>query len=165
MNVDELEIVPVSYEQKSILRNLLELYQYETSPYEESGAGDVNDDGSYGYRYLDHYWTEDGRYAYFIKVSGKLAGFVMIREIANTKDNTTECSIAEFFIMRTYQKQGIGQKVALEMFNRFKGRWSISWLKDNAAAQQFWIKCIRQFSRGQYSESSFNGNPVLIFST
>ena len=34
MNHDELEIVPVSYEQKSILRNLLELYQYETSPFE-----------------------------------------------------------------------------------------------------------------------------------
>ena len=45
----------------------------------EDGYGDVNDDGAYGYRYLDHYWTEEGRYAYFIKVSGKLAGFVMIR--------------------------------------------------------------------------------------
>ena len=84
MNHDELEIVPVSYEQKSILRNLLELYQYETSPFEEDGDGDVNDDGAYGYRYLDHYWTEDGRYAYFIKVSGKLAGFVMIRQVAST---------------------------------------------------------------------------------
>ncbi len=149
---DELEIVPVSYEQKSILRNLLELYQYETSPFEDDGAGDVNDDGTYGYRYLDHYWTEEGRYAYFIKVSGKLAGFVMIRQVASAKDNTTECSIAEFFIMRSYQRRGIGQKVALEMFNRFKGRWSISWLKDNAAAQQFWMKCIRQLRGTMFRE-------------
>ncbi len=84
MNHDDLEIVPVSYEKKSILRNLLELYQYETSPFEDSGAGDVNDDGTYGYRYMDHYWTEEGRHAYFIKVSGKLAGFMMIRQAANT---------------------------------------------------------------------------------
>ena len=165
MNHDELEIVPVSYEQKSILRNLLELYQYETSPFEEDGYGDVNDDGAYGYRYLDHYWTEEGRYAYFIKVSGKLAGFVMIRQVASAIEGSTECSIAEFFIMRSYQRRGIGQKAALEMFNRFKGRWSISWLKNNAAAEQFWTKCIRQFSNERCSEGTFNENPALIFNS
>lgn len=165
MNHVDLEIAPVSYEQKSILRSLLELYQYETSSFEDDGSGDINDDGTYGYRYLDHYWTEEGRHAYFIKVSGKLAGFVMIRHAANVIDNITECSITEFFIMRIYQRRRIGQKVALEMFNRFKGRWSISWLKDNAAAQQFWTKCIRQFSEGQFSESTSNGNPALVFNS
>ena len=165
MNHDELEIVLVSYEQKSILRNLLELYQYETSPFEVDGTCDINDDGTYGYRYLDHYWTEEGRYAYFIRVSGKLAGFVMIRQVANAIEGSTECSIAEFFIMRSYQRRGIGQKVALEMFNLFKARWSISWLKDNAAAQQFWTKCIRQYTEGRCSESTVKGNPALVFNT
>lgn len=165
MNRTELEIVPVSYEQKSILRNLLELYQYETSSFEEGAAGDVDDNGTYGYLYLDHYWTEEGRYAFFIRVSGKLAGFVMIRQVLDPLDSIMECSIAEFFIMRKYQRLGIGQKAALEMFNRFQGRWSISWLRDNASAQQFWTKCIRHYSGRQCSERTFNGNPALVFNS
>lgn len=29
-----------------------------------------------GYKYIDHYWTEEGRYPYLVIQSGKLAGFV-----------------------------------------------------------------------------------------
>ncbi|MFC5650212.1 GNAT family N-acetyltransferase [Paenibacillus solisilvae] len=165
MNLNELEIVPVRYEHKSILRNLLELYQYETSAFEADEAGDVHDDGTYGYRYLDHYWTEQGRFAYFIQVSGKLAGFVMLRQLPDPEADTVSFSIAEFFIMRKYQRLGVGQRAAVDMFTRFKGKWSVSWLKDNGSAQQFWTACIRKFSKGQCLESMVNGNPSLHFNS
>ena len=32
----------------------------------------------HGYSYLDSYWTEEGRWAFFLKVDGKLAGFAMV---------------------------------------------------------------------------------------
>lgn len=102
----------VSYDKKSILQNLMELYQYETSEYEEEENGSVNEHGLFGYKYLDHYWTEEGRYPFFIRVSEKLAGFVLVREHDRLEDSSVKRSIAEFFILRRYQKQGIGRIVA-----------------------------------------------------
>lgn len=49
MNI-ALEVV--SYPQKSILRNLLELYAYD---FTEFIPDDVDQHGLYGYKYLDHY--------------------------------------------------------------------------------------------------------------
>ena len=70
-----IEIVQVEEEQREILAHLIELYEYDFSEFENS---DVNAYGLYGYSYLDYYWTEKGRYAYFIKADGKLAGFAMV---------------------------------------------------------------------------------------
>lgn len=55
--------------------------------------------------FLDHYWTEAGRHPYFIRVDGTLAGFVLIREIA-----MAYYSVAEFFVMKKYRNQGVGQQ-------------------------------------------------------
>jgi len=45
----------VKKEEKEILRNLLEKYNYEFFQY---NGLDVNEYGLYGYDYLDCYWTE-----------------------------------------------------------------------------------------------------------
>ena len=73
-----LSLDPVSVDEKEILRNLLEKYLYEFSQYD---LGDVNALGLYGYAYLDNYWTEDNRWAFFIRVDGRLAGFAMVNDI------------------------------------------------------------------------------------
>ena len=70
-------LCPVSLEQKEILRNLLEKYDYEFSQWD---LRDVNENGLFGYEYLDNYWTEENRWAYFIRADGKLAGFVMVND-------------------------------------------------------------------------------------
>jgi len=71
----QVDLRPVALEDREILANLLEKYDYEFSQYDDR---DVNKLGLYGYKYLDFYWTEDDRFAYFIEVDGKLAGFVMV---------------------------------------------------------------------------------------
>lgn len=58
-----VELKQVTFDEKEILRNLLEKYDYEFSQWDKQ---DVNNLGLYGYQYLDHYWTEDKRWAYFI---------------------------------------------------------------------------------------------------
>ncbi len=54
----EVELHPAQVEDKSVLRNLLELYAYDFSEYD---GADVDAHGLYGYERLDHYWTEEGR--------------------------------------------------------------------------------------------------------
>ena len=69
-----LELRPVANDEKEILKNLLEKYDYEFSQWDKR---DVNKLGLYGYRYLDHYWTEEAM-GLFIVVDGKLAGLLWL---------------------------------------------------------------------------------------
>lgn len=56
-----MELIRVSFEKKMILRNLMELYQYDMSDFEDDEEDDVNEYGLFDYMFLDHYWTEEGR--------------------------------------------------------------------------------------------------------
>jgi predicted acetyltransferase len=40
--------------------------------------------GLYEYKYVDNYWSEDGRHPCFIQVEEKLAGFALVRERRKT---------------------------------------------------------------------------------
>lgn len=120
----EIRLEKVSYEDKAVLRNLLELYMYDFSEFRE-GDNDVNEHGLYGYKYLDHYWTEPGRHPFLVRVGTKLAGFVLVRT-TRMSDESTCYSTAEFFIMRKYRHQGIGQAVAFQVFDMFPGRWRVA---------------------------------------
>lgn len=134
-----LEIVPVKEEEKSILAHMIELYEYDFSEFTNN---DVNSLGLYGYSYLDYYWTEDRRYPYFIKVDGKLAGFVMVCGFCYiSKDNET-LFMSEFFIMKKYRKFGIGKLAAKEVLNLHKGKWELTVHPQNTIAQRFWLNVI-----------------------
>ncbi|GGH27102.1 GNAT family N-acetyltransferase [Paenibacillus segetis] len=150
----------VEYHQKPTLRNLLELYKYDFSEFDPE---DVNENGRYDeYMYLDHYWTEEGRHPYFLRVDGLLAGFALIREIG-----TSTYSIAEFFIMKKYRHQGVGEHVATEMFNTFTGVWKVAQMETNKPAQTFWRKTIERYTNNNYQEIREEGwdGPIQIFST
>lgn len=87
------EIKEVPIEDKSVLRNLLELYIYD---FTEFGPYDVDSHGLYGYKYLDLYWTEEGRYSFIFSVDGKIAGFVLVRREYLDELGEYCYSIAEF---------------------------------------------------------------------
>jgi hypothetical protein len=61
----DIEIQQAFLEDKTILRNLLELYVYDFSEFDQS---DVDVHGLYGYERLDHYWTEPERHPFIIRV-------------------------------------------------------------------------------------------------
>ncbi len=88
MNLRQAEL-----EDREILANLLE----------------VNRLGLYGYEYLDYYWTEDKRWAYFIEVNGKLAGFAMVIDMPEVEGTQTDFQMAEFFVMNKYRRSGVGK--------------------------------------------------------
>ncbi|MGW5354212.1 hypothetical protein ACWERV_27295 [Streptomyces sp. NPDC004031] len=69
-----IEMVPVAAQDKTVLGNLVQLYQYDFS---DVRGYDVTPHGTFVYRFLDHYFTEDDREACFIRIDGALAGFSM----------------------------------------------------------------------------------------
>lgn len=143
----KIELVEVKYEDKEILRNLLELYQYDSSEFNDD---EIQENGLFGYKYLDHYWTEDGRYAYFIKKDSKLAGLAMVRCFKEGSKPIN--SMAEFFIMRKYRRSGLGSHAAKKIFSLFPGIWNVGQEEDNLPAQKFWCKVIGEYTNNNFKE-------------
>ena len=146
----DITIAPVQKDQKETLRNLLEKYLYEFSQYEPA---DVNDMGLYGYTYLDNYWTDKNRYAFFIRVDGKLAGFVMVNNHNDAGIEAkikTDFSMSEFFVMHKYKRMGVGSYAVKYILSRFKGKWQISYAQINKPAAAFWNKVVNEYTKGNF---------------
>lgn len=139
-----IQVVQANRDQKAVLRQLLELYIYDFTAYIDV---DVNDHGCFEYNYLDHYWTEPGRYPYLVTVNGRYAGFALIREGA-----PGQFIVSEFFIMKKYRKQKIGKYVAHHLFAARPGKWEVNEIEANLPAQAFWRKIIDEYTNGNFQE-------------
>lgn len=144
----KIEIIKVAREDKSVLRNMMELYLYDFSEYD---GADLNEHGLYEYEYIDPYWTEPERQAFFLRVDGKLAGFALVREVASA-EGPAHRSLAEFFVMRKYRRQKIGKLFAQRIFDLFPGLWRIAQEESNHPSQIFWRKVISDYTNGSYRE-------------
>ena len=145
-----IELVEVKEESKSVLRQLMELYAYDFSEYDHA---DVNEHGLFGYTYFDYYWTEDTRHPFFIRVDGKLAGFVLINQYCYVVKEAGTRSIAEFFVMRKYRRKGIGKEVARQVFDKFPGKWEVIQHGGNQPSKVFWEAVIREYTRGNFRQA------------
>ena len=125
--------------------HLIELYEYDFSEFENS---DVNAYGLYGYSYLDYYWTEKGRYAYFIKADGKLAGFAMVCGYCYVSKDRETRFLSEFFVMRKYRRQGVGKYAAGEVLKKHPGKWELTVHPNNRVSQKFWKAVIDNVAAG-----------------
>jgi len=101
-------VVQATLADKSVLRHLLELYQHDSSEFDDR---DVDAHGLYGYPYLDHYWVEADRRPFLIKVDGRWAGFALVRL-------GPPIDMSEFFVMRPLpplrRRQGGGRRALLD---------------------------------------------------
>jgi aminoglycoside 6'-N-acetyltransferase I len=145
----ELQVQKANLQDKSILRHLLELYQYDLSAVE---SRDVDANGLYGYEYLDHYWTEPTRHPFLVRVDGQSAEFALVNRYTCLPQAKGGMSIGEFFVMKRYRGRGIGERVAVRIFDMFPGSWEVRELAENVDAQAFWRKVIGRYTRGDFEE-------------
>ncbi len=160
-----LDVSPAAYEEKSILRNLLQLYLYDFS--EIDGKG-VNDSGIFDSQYLELYWSEPERFPYLVRIDAQLAGFALLRKGTYFSEQEEQDLIgmvmAEFFVMRKFRRQGVGSRVARQLFDRFPGRWEISQKLENKIGQAFWRTLIADYTNGSYREVLLDKfGPVQVF--
>lgn len=156
-----LSIERVPYEQKHTLKQLLELYTYDFTEFE---AFEVDEDGLFGYDYFEEYWLEPTRHPFFVKVNGKLAGFVLVRVLPTPDSEVQQLhSIAEFFIMKRYRRLGIGKAVSHQIFHMFLGAWEVFQLENNLPAIGFWRASIRDYTANHYQEREADGKVIQTF--
>jgi predicted acetyltransferase len=143
----EVALKDVSRSDRTLIRRLLELYLYDFSEFDGS---DVDEHGVYGYGDLDYFWFEDTHAVWLVTVDKQLAGFVLVDNEVFVEGN--ERSITEFFVMRKYRRQGVGQQVAAEVFKRLPSRWEVRVIARNLPAQDFWRKTIQTYTGGKFTE-------------
>ncbi|GED67781.1 hypothetical protein BRE01_14830 [Brevibacillus reuszeri] len=148
MAANHFTLTSIPIEEKEVLKRLLELYLYDFS---EFLPIDVNEDGCFGYPYVDEYWSDPVRHPFFVKVEGKLAGFVLVRSFPD-HNNEQVYSIAEFFMMKRFRRHGLGKTVAHEIFRKFPGKWEVFQIRSNLPAIAFWRKSIAEYTRNDFQE-------------
>lgn len=144
----QIDLSPAGLAEKPILARLLQLYLYD---FTEFDGEDLNPAGLYEYPYFDQYWQEAGRSPLLIHVDGRLAGFALVRRLAEDEGGPAS-SMAEFFILRKYRRLGVGSRAAKMVFQRFPGRWHIAVLAENQPARLFWRKVVQEYTRGDFTE-------------
>ena len=98
------------------------LYEYDSSEYDHL---DVDAHGLFGYKYLDQYWTEPGRYPFLVRVEDKLAGLVLVLILNESEPKIR--SIAELSFFET-------------------AAVSVAQVENNLPAQAFWRKVISEYT-------------------
>jgi predicted acetyltransferase len=130
----------VAEDDKAVLANLVQLYRHDLSEFRHYP---LTEHGTFVYRFLDHYFFDDGREACFVRAGGELAGFVMSRPL---EDGARE--VAEFFVVRKWRRRGVGSAAAEAMFRRHPGRWSVSYDDANPTADAFWPGVVASVASG-----------------
>lgn len=151
MGKGAITLVPVvreSTHEHGVLRNLLKMYCYEWSQYNQL---EVDANGRYAFEeQASAYWTKEGYYAFLISVDEQWAGFVFFDThdfIVHTDD---DYSMAEFFVMHAYRHCGIGRYVATRLFDRFGGVWEIGCHPNNLSSVRFWKQVIGNYTLENY---------------
>jgi predicted acetyltransferase len=102
-------------------------------------------------------------------VDDKLAGFALVLARSRLTGTSGVFDMAEFFVMRSYRRKGVGLAAAHAAFARFKGPWEVRQQDENAAATSFWRRAIGAYTGGNYREVRSSSaewtGPVQTFST
>lgn len=154
------KLYEASLEDKSIILNLIQLYTYELSFYEDETTNFIMlDTGLFLVsKYIELYFEEESRHPYILKYNGNLAGFALVRF---NEDGRYE--IGEFFVLNKYRKIGMGTFMANEIFKKYRGKWEIRTLLKNKRAQEFWRKVINNISEGNFEEKLIRNNTRYAF--
>lgn len=158
----QVDLIPASIADYPIIQNLGRFYIYELSrhcgiPY---NAFKCPENGLIEFDDSIIYFKDEKHRAYLIKVGDELAGFVFLDLTGIIPE--AEFFVSEFFVMAKFQGHGVGQKVAEQLFNEFKGEWALGVIPENISALTFWRKVISSYSKGNFREQFKSSEDLKI---
>jgi predicted acetyltransferase len=131
--------------QREALANLVQLYIHDFSEFlSVQGKLAVGEDGRFAdLLRLDEYWSEPDRSVWFIRAGGQLAGFALLNRRSHC-DRAVDFNMGEFFVMRTFRRDGVGARAAMDLIAMHPGQWEIAASARNAPALAFWPRVIAE---------------------
>ena len=138
-----------------LLSNLLELYVHDLS---EIFPVEIGADGRFGYDKLASYWSEpETHFAFVIRSGDRVAGFALVTRGSPATDDPADLDVAEFFVLRSFRRAGVGGRAARLLWNRLPGRWIVRVSEANHRGLSFWDEIIREYTGGAVSEGQHAG--------
>ena len=125
----------VNYESKPIMRKLLNEYLLELSQYDPDIQFDKA--GTPIYNWFDNYWTDYGRYPFFLIIDNNIAGIAMIR---HHDDQTYDYSVAEFYVVPQFRGNNNAIWFVDNILNMLNGKITIETRLTNPVGLKFWEK-------------------------
>jgi [ribosomal protein S5]-alanine N-acetyltransferase len=152
---NDIKLIPATIEDYPIVQNMARFYVYDMSEYLGDKEGwEMPEDGLYECIDFKKYFEINDTYSFLIRKGNELAGFVIIDKKGS--DESIDFNMAQFFILRKFKGQSIGQYVAQTCFNQFKGVWEVMILPGNIGAYQFWKRCIQDYAGNNFTEYTKN---------
>jgi len=148
-----IEVLEAGEEWAQAIFNMGRIYVYDMSEYMDGiDNWRFPDGGQYELDdYFPEYWRDDARWPFIVKVDGELAGFVLVNTVGAFAE--TDYNIAEFFIHRKKRRQGVGEAVARNIFERFEGQWEVARMPRNTPAIGFWDRVVADYSDGNFTNT------------
>ena len=135
-----ISVEKVASSERKNLEKLLQLYLHDLSLYFPI----TFDSKVCEYEYdLNKYF--DKNYAYFIKSSDDILGFVLVDD--NLEDNY---EISEMFVLNNYKGKKIGEEAVKKIFDIYKGNWTIKAVPLSPIAESFWKKAVNNYTNGNF---------------
>jgi predicted acetyltransferase len=165
MNQMSVTLDSVGSGEEAVVNRLMQLYAYDFS---EFMGWDIADDAVFfSGETRATYVPEPWRHAFFLRVEGHLAGFVIVDEKSRITGDPDVVDMSQFFVLRKYRRSGVGAFAAAQAFDRFPRKWEVRELAKNEGAIAFWRKTIARYTAGRYIETLFDDDrwrgPVQSF--
>jgi predicted acetyltransferase len=139
----------VSAEAVPLLRRLMQLYLYDLGTID---GWKISAQGLYGNaEKIERFWSEPGRRSFLIKVDAEISGFALIRDQAEHAGAGVR-EVSEFFVLRKYRRQRVGERAATMLFDMMSGPWEVAQLASNLPAQEFWRGVIARYTDGHFTD-------------
>ncbi|MBR5009885.1 MAG: GNAT family N-acetyltransferase [Clostridia bacterium] len=136
-----MELKRVQISEKPKLYSLMQKYLHELTAYYPM---EMDGNGDYAYQYLDLYFTEPERDAYFFIEGRETVGFCLINRHSVTQEQPDNC-VAEFTVFPAYRNRGKGEAAFALLKKERKGSWQLKFSENNLAAAAFWRKIGRNY--------------------
>ena len=163
-----VRIDPAREADHGLLANLLELYLHDLS--ETFAIIQLGTDGRFGYPRLPSYWSEPKvRFPFLIRKRGKLVGFALAQRGSPMSEDPEVFDVAEFFVLRSERRSGVGARAAELLWDRLPGRWIVRVCEANLGGLPFWTRVIQSYAGNAVTRTSRRSEPhawsVFAFQT
>jgi predicted acetyltransferase len=150
----EINVRTAKMREQQIVENLMQLYLHDFSEFEDL---QIQEDGQYAYEYLEQYWQNSNRYPFLFRADNQIAGFALLRYDVDFRSMQDRMEMIEFFVVRSFRRQGVGRAAAARLWDLFPGRWSLRVLTANTGGLAFWRATIADYTRGKFDEHKEEG--------
>ena len=146
--------------ERNIIDNLLQLYLKEIQLFDVRIS---TSEGRLVYPHLKHYWQNPQRYPFLMFKEQEIAGFALVGVDKDPSNGEPVSEISDIFILNSLRRQGLGEKMAVRLWDMFPGNWRLGVLKGNEEALFFWERTIGRYTENQFKRISSANSSIIEY--